>query len=82
MPAWQKRLSSNGSRQSDATGGLSDSGNPDLNTGPSEFRAPPGLPFINLKNMQNLGTCHAPMMLAFGRPAVLRCHRVLKSAES
>jgi hypothetical protein len=40
------------------------------------------LPLIALKNMQNLRICHAPMLLAFGRPAVLGCRRVLKSAES
>jgi hypothetical protein len=37
---------------------------------------------IVLKKMQNLRSCHVRMKLAFGRAAVLGCHRVLKSAES
>jgi len=53
-----------------------------LNIGQRDSREPQELRLIALKNMRNLRICHASMLLAFGRPAVLGCHRVLKSAES
>jgi hypothetical protein len=61
------------------TGRLSDSGNMAVF---GKSREPTDSWRIVLKKMQNLRSCHASMLLAFGRPAVLACRRVLKSAES
>ena len=52
-----------------------------LNIGQRDSREPQELRLIALKNMRNLRVCHASMLLAFWGPAVLACHRVLKSAE-
>ena len=61
---------------------LSDFGKICLHAGQADSRKPQKLPLIALKNMRNLRICYVPMLLDFGGPAVLGCHRVLKSAES
>jgi hypothetical protein len=55
---------------------------PAFHGGRPDSREPTELRLIALKNMRNLRVCHALMLLAFGRPGVLGCRRVLKSAES
>jgi hypothetical protein len=57
-------------------------GMPAFHGGHPDSREPAELRLIALKNMRNLRICHALMLLAFERVAVLGCRRVLKSAES
>jgi hypothetical protein len=71
-----------GTRAPRSRGILSYIGKSGLNIRQADSREPQELRLIALKNMQNLRICHAPMLLDFGGPAVLGCHRVLKSAES